>query len=494
MTAVTAYARARAAAAGVAQPIATVRHLHIADRPLVLVPLTLAGEANAPLAALAGTDPARPTLLVVPQPRDRDLRFAFAARLAAVVIGYVDSFAREVEPHRDGVRFTDAPQLLVPNPGGLDFVRLFGRSTRFRRTTGPYPVEPGVPLLGRWLTWFAERAEHPGSSALLAATDALALHWATGQSAVEDANLAALLGWLTPPPGSTGPAAARLAEDPRVWPPAGPATDPAFDTEVLTPAIAAYGASPADSPARDRALSELVEALRGQLEPTWRLMWHAVALLRTVPAGASVAGRWAVDRSRFTEHYHHVAGGGPPQARRDGAVAAARRLSWLEKEQAGYEAERSFDDPLVMAGHRVAGEAFAGTVVEVDRDRRVPGGKGRLVTRPLVTVRTPDPVHLAVGVAVVATTRRRQTASVVSVAASVSETFLTLELSGGMGRAAVPPPGAVPEIGEELCYTSVLPENVPAPGLPAVEDTPWTHGGPPAPYVPTDDDAREVWE
>jgi hypothetical protein len=69
-----------------------------------------------------------------------------------------------------------------------------------------------------------------------------------------------------------------------------------------------------------------------------------------------------------------------------------------------------------------------------------------------------------------------------------------LELSGGMGRAAVPPPGSVPALGEVLCYSSVLAENVPSPPLPAVDDTPWTHGGPPAPYVPSDDDAGEVWE
>ena len=32
-----------------------------------------------------------------------------------------------------------------------------------------------------------------------------------------------------------------------------------------------------------------------------------------------------------------------------------------------------------------------------------------------------------------------------------------------------------------------------APAFPAPEDTPWTHGGPPPQYVPSDDDAREDW-
>src|SRR5260370_9322232 len=86
MSTLTSLARALAADRGVAQRIATVRHVHLGDRPLVLVPLALAGEANAPLAAMVGDDPHALRLLVVPQPRNRDQRFAFAAELAAVVV------------------------------------------------------------------------------------------------------------------------------------------------------------------------------------------------------------------------------------------------------------------------------------------------------------------------------------------------------------------------------------------------------------------------
>ena len=53
MATLTSLARALAADRDVAQPTATVRHVHLARRPLVLIPLALAGEANAPLAAMA---------------------------------------------------------------------------------------------------------------------------------------------------------------------------------------------------------------------------------------------------------------------------------------------------------------------------------------------------------------------------------------------------------------------------------------------------------
>ncbi|NED56359.1 hypothetical protein G3I24_36440, partial [Micromonospora aurantiaca] len=267
MSTLRALARAQAVATGRAQPVATVRHLHLSERPLVLVPLALAGEANAPLAAMVGAAPDEARLLVVPQPRNRDQRFAFAAELAGIVLPYLDEFrdlteAVPVDRGRDvRHRYVDAPQLLVPNPAGITFLRLFGRSTRFRRTDGDYPVHPSVPLLGRWLTFFAERAEQPGSSALLALTDALTLHWATGQSVVEDLHLPAVLGWLDPPAGLTGAEAAARAEDPAHCPPAGPATDPDFDNRRLAPAIEAYTRAEDDPAARAAAYDELAGLL-----------------------------------------------------------------------------------------------------------------------------------------------------------------------------------------------------------------------------------------
>jgi len=486
-----AYAKARAVEAGVAQPVATVAHVHVSRRPLVLVPLALAGEANAPLAALVGAAQHAPTLLVVPQPRDRELRFSFAASLADVVLSYVSAFPVEPPADEDGYpAAADGPQLLVPNRAGIGFVRLLGRSTRFRRADGPYPVDPSVPLLGRWLTWFAERAEHPGSSTMLAATEALTLHWATGQSAFEDNNLAALLGWNEPPPGLTGAQAAREAEDPLRWPPAGPATDPVFDNEVLRPLVTAYSEAAEGSAPRRRAVATLERAIAGQLEPTWQLMWRTVDRLCSLPPGASVAGRWEADCSAFAGFATYLSEGGLPQARRDGAVAAARRLATLERARATYDAARAFDDPLVMAEHRVTGEAFAGTVVAVDAERRVTNSKGNLVTRPLVTVRTDDPALLPVGTAVAAPTRPKQGGVVHEVGAGT----VTIELDKGFGRAKTIPPGVLPSPGEAITYTSVLASAIRGPALPTAEETPWTHGGPPQPYEPTEEDAGEVWE
>ncbi|TDC43111.1 hypothetical protein [Micromonospora sp. KC213] len=497
MSTLRALAKAQAVAAGVAQPVATVRHLHLAERPLVLVPLALAGEANAPLAALVGTAPDAARLLIVPQPRNRDQRFRFAAELAAVVLPYLAEFltvseAVPVDRGRDvRHRYADAPQLLVPNPAGVTFLRLFGRSTRFRRPDGEHPVHPDVPLLGRWLTFFAERAEHPGSSALVAMTDALTLHWATGQSSVEDQHLPALLGWIDPPVGSTGAQMAARAEDPTLCPPAGPATDPDFDNRVLAPAIAAYTGAEDDPAARAAAYVALERVLRGQLAPTWELMWRGVGLLRALPPGARVAGRWDGDKDAFTGHVEHLDAGGGPQPRRDGAVAAAARLHRWERALTSYAVQRAYDDPLVMAEHRLTGEAFVGDVTLADPTRVDDSGR-RPVLRPRIQVVTTEPVPVPVGTTLFSPARPAQKAKVVFLTpAADGKTELVLELSGGMGRGLTAPPGTVPEVGERLCLTTLSDGFLPAGAFPAPEETPWTHGGPPASTA--DGDAAEDW-
>ncbi len=483
MSTLTALARVQARSAGVAQPLAGVAHVHVSDRPLVLVPLGLAGEACAPLAAVVGDRQDAPRLLVVSQPRNRDQRFAFAAELGRVVVRYVTGFSGSVEEVSGRVRSTDAPQLLVPGQASIGFVRLLGRSTRFRRTDGEFAVAPVVPLLGRWLSFFAERTEHPGSCLMLAATGALSQHWASGQSDIEDQNLAALMGWIDPPEGMTGPEAAAAAEDPLLWPPAGPATDPTFDNEVLYPLIEACAQADSRAAAR-RAEEALRDALSGQLMPTWQLMWRAVELLRELPAGQHVAQRWDADKDAFTAFGNYLRDGGAPQPRRDQAVAAARRLNWLERAQANCAAQRAFDDPLAMAEYRLSGEAFAGQVVEAEPDRLANGNGKRRVLRPWITVETADPVLVGDGETVVSPARPAQQGRIVGVVAQPGRPVrVVLELSGGMGRGLAATPGSVPAVGDWLCYSVLTGGYQPVDEFPAVEETPWTHGGPPVPYA-----------
>src|ERR1035437_7428958 len=82
MTLLATRARLEAASTGRAQPLNRVRHRHLSGQPFVLIPRTLAGDPATPVAAMAGTSRTALQLLVVPQPRDRELRLRFLTGLA----------------------------------------------------------------------------------------------------------------------------------------------------------------------------------------------------------------------------------------------------------------------------------------------------------------------------------------------------------------------------------------------------------------------------
>ncbi|WP_395297185.1 hypothetical protein ACF9IK_29925 [Kitasatospora hibisci] len=499
MSMLTTVATLRATQAGRAHPLTTVRHQHLDAKPFVLVPLTLAGEACAPLAALAGTDPQRPILLTVRQPRDRTMRFRFVEELGALLLPYIKDCRAETEIYTAGrgkevqerERALHAPQLLVPNGEGIAYLRLLGRLTRLRATDGPHAVHPDVPTLGKWLTWFADQAEFPGSSTTLAVSRVLTAHWATGQSSAEDSHLAAVVAWIDPPGGRSGADAARETEDPLVWPPAGPATDPGFDG-ILHDLFARY--TETEGRVRERVGERIDQALLGQLRPTWDLIWRGVGLARNLPEGEHVAARWTLDRQQFTDYAVYLDEHGHPQGRRDRAVGAARRLARLENAVARYEAERAYDDPLVMAEYELTGEAFSGTVVAREEDRFVPGARSPL-WRPTITVHADRPARLSVGAKVTSPARPGQSAEIIEVTPHDGSDLVVLQLKGGFARKQKPPapPGTIATVGETVTYT-VLDLGTIMAKLPAEEDTPWTHGGPRKPYEPTDEDAEEEWE
>ncbi|WP_328866977.1 hypothetical protein [Streptomyces sp. NBC_00304] len=510
-------ARLEAVENGRAQPLATVRHRRLTDRPLVLVPLTTSGEAGAPLGALVGSERDTPRLLVVAQPRDRDLRFAFLAELAEAVLPHIESYADVIEPAErsetdpatgkkvkvETELCTDAAQLIVPSRAGIEFVRLLGRSMRFRRTVEddpdtPYPAPARVPLLGRWLTHYGERARVPGSSLLLACTDLLNRHWASGQSSLEDQHLGALLAWVDPPAGESGAEAALRAELARdragqlLCPPAGPATDPDFDNRLLAPAIERYDrartalAAAEDGLSADAGLAALTAAereiralLAGVLRPTWDAVWRGLDLLRELPEGARTEDRWTRDRWSFTGHRDRVRSGEPPQPRRDDAVTAARKLASRETAQAQLEAQEALDDPLVLAGRRLAGEAFLGEVTGVEMTYTE---SKRPSPRPLVTVRTAEQPQLAERLKVYRSLDGKpQTAEFAGYGPPEEgePPALVLRITDRMGRGREPAPGSVPEPGDRIAWTLFEHDQRGGPKLPEPEETPWTHGGPP---------------
>jgi hypothetical protein len=356
----------------------TRRHIHLGRDPLVLVGYHLAGDVGAPLAMLWGASRnEEPSCMVVPEPRNRGLRFEALAEFAGEFMAYLSEF----EGRNEIGMCVDAPQLVVPNVATAEWLGgIVGRFTRNLRVDGDAPPPPSVPLAGKHLSFFADLM--PGSSLVVAATDALTTHWQTGQLPSEDLNLAALLGWIDPPAGLDGPQAARAGED---SPPAGPESDPHWDADDLAGLVSAWHAA-TDEASRSAVRLELEREIREQLTPAWEDCWHALDLLDSLPAADHAAGRWQLDCSEWTGHCNRVAEGRAYFRNVPTPIQGAIRLRILESRTENLQREMAWDDPLVMAAVVASGEALAGRVVAADRERRIPNANGRRVRRPMVTI------------------------------------------------------------------------------------------------------------
>jgi hypothetical protein len=362
-----------------AVPKTTCRHIHLSGRPLVVVGYHLAGDPGAPLALLWGCDGDRePNCIVVGEPRDRALRFRVLNVFASEFLDYLSGFMARDE---DGACI-EAPQVIVPNLATADWLSgIVGRFTRNLRTDGDPPAPASVPAMGKHLSFFADPM--PGSSLMVAATEALAAHWQTGQLPSEDLNLAALLGWIDPPTGMDGPLAARVGE---ISPPAGPGSDPGWDEEVLVGLVREWGTS-SEATSRSAIRRELERELREQLAPAWSDCWRSLRLLSTLPEADHAARRWNEDRRAWSVHCDRMAEDRAYFRNIPTPTQSADRLEILERKTDELMREMALDDPLVMAAVIAGGEGLCGSVVETEPERRRanPIG-GRTLRRPLIAI------------------------------------------------------------------------------------------------------------
>lgn len=473
--------RMRAAATGRAQRAGRLRHHHISAQPLMMMLLNRTGAQASPLAVMLGTDQARPHLLVAPT---SGTATPMLTALARELAHYIEPRQQRSETlpatstQEAALRYTDAPQILVPNPQTVDYLRKLGRKLRFRPADAQTPAADSVPRLGQWLTFFADRAEIPGAASLLAMTDLLGAHWVTGQSPLEDQDLAALLAWIDPPRHvASGLQAALEAETAATHRSAGPVTDAAFDNQQLAPLLKAHAR--ASEHGKADILRELDGLLADHLQPTWDRMWQAFGLLHGLPEADSVKRRWSHERGQFTQQSNHLAQDGPPRPARDNAVVAAIGLARREHATAVFAAERAADDPFARAELRTTGDAFAGSVTAVDIERITRGPTGRPRWRPRFTMSTQDPVRLEPGQALAWHGHRKARYRILEVTPRDDDTLVELEVFEGMGTVARPNHAACPEASACLVLT-IAPDYYRMPEFPSRDQTPWTHGGPPS--------------
>ncbi|MGW8847962.1 hypothetical protein ACWGNE_09275 [Streptomyces xiamenensis] len=479
MSLLTTLQQLRAAQTQHAQPLSRLRYFHITDQPLLFLPLNRPGETGRPLAVMTGSDPRHPHLFLAP-PGD-DARFR--TELAEYLHTYIHSFqqATRVRPAKgeqpERREYLDAPQLVVTGPAAADYVKILGRALRYHPIPEDAHPTTSVAHLGRWLTFFAERYEYPSSSLLLNLTRSLRTHWATGQSALEDAHLAPLMAWIFPPAGQNGLQAAAAVEDPLQHPPDGPTIDPSFESTQLTALFADLKSARGQH--RNHHVERLRRAVESYLVPTWNLAWEALSALRGVSPIRSTAARWDVDIRKFTQHSDRLDAGAPPQAKQDSAVPAAVLLAELEHSAAALESHRALEDPFVMAERRTTGEALSAVVLHTEPDRIIEpqGPRERAKRRPRLTVRTTDPVLLEPDSLLAGPHDPAVHMAVRDITHTPGGTDIVLEITTRTGTVKNPNRNSVPAVGATLLLTTA-PEYFRQPQFPDFDQTPWTHSGP----------------
>jgi hypothetical protein len=460
---------AEAAQAHAAVRRTAYRHQHLAETPLVVVAYNLSGEAAAPLGIMYGTDPdaASASLAVAAEPRNRDSRFGAINAFAADLVDFVEPFLslKTVPTKSGGFRqITDgAPQVVVPNRGTRSYLGArLGRSLRYLGLGETHDVPEATQWAGAHLSWMAEHGQLPGQSTFLAMTESLSQHFVTGQSALEDENLATLLAWIDGVPGDLLGELELLEE--RAY---GPVPNPKWEA-TLEPFVKAYsvGLRTEDDAMAKLAFERVETEVRDALSVAYEATHRAIEIMRTIEPAEGVTARWATDVRDWTDHARRCTKGIPRFARRHDALRAAQTLQRWSSAADALETQQAFDDPMVMARLDAVGRCISGHIDSIDDDNREvkPGQKNR--TRvPLIELTLTSSTRLLAGEVV----RWTGDKAVKGVLRSIDGTTATIAIMGGQkafGESAM-------VAGDDVMFVGLDPWEGQDPWAP--DEVPWTH-------------------
>lgn len=467
--------QAEAAAHQQAVRATAYRHRHLSPMPLVVSVYNLSGEAAAPLAIAYGTSPSKLKIAVAAEPRNRESRFKAINQFAADFHAYIQPYLRTEtrlgggrgRDHYDYQAAVDAPQVVVPNNATRDFLGArLGRSLRYLGLGDTHEVPEVTVWAGSHLSWLADHSHYPGQSVFVAATELLGRHFATGQSAFEDENLATFLAWITNEPGS-GMQAIHKAE---AGLPYGPVPDPVWEAR-LEPLVRDYTtAMRAEDQANMQRVEKRVEKLvRPPLSDAYEATHQALEIMRAIPESSSSPNRWATDLREWSAYCRRAARGIPRFRKRHDALLAARRLESWSKALEHLEADEAFDDPLVMAEFDADGQCLSGTVRALDLDNKeLKPGNVRQTLVPLVTLRLGSPTRLLPDAHVVWASDRRVSGIIRAVPAVGSTGDAVIAIMGGHSNGT-----AVPGKGSTALFVTLSPFQGKSPEEPT--EVPWTH-------------------
>lgn len=305
-------AKARALREGHAIELQTAGRYRLVDDPAILTMYALPGEDATIFAVMFGyASDAQPRFSrVIMDPRNRTEQYDLFIDLGRVLGAY---FA---EAQHSG----SYPQIVISGPSSVAHVlALAGRALSLRTRDDSGKTDDATLARNRVIfTEFGERLgylrnrwETPGQQILVPATDMLTAIWATGQSALEDAQLHAVRAWIDPQ-GQSLENALSAAEQYA----SGSKPRPAFDKLVLMKCRRQYqrAAEAGDRRTQQQALADMTQAVLRELAPTYEAIRWAIERVqsRTVAPSGALRKLAAIEAKEFqffierTEEEHHL--------------------------------------------------------------------------------------------------------------------------------------------------------------------------------------------
>jgi hypothetical protein len=283
--------RALAFEQGAAVRQTAYRHIHLTGEHVAVAFSVLSGEPFSVLGIAYGTDPDEPAgSIVVPEPRNRDLRFAALGRFADAFCEYIDSYMGfEMVARKPGgkkyTHCTRAPQIVVANTSAAKaLTRAVGRGPR------GVPEPASLAWCSAHLSLLADQFDRVGQALLIPAATALASAFATGQGGGEDEHLPAMLAWITPQHTGREERLAAISEaEQQAW---AELRNPE-DDKVLIALVAAYNAAE-----QEVEKAAVHQEITGRVEENLRDAYHGTRICRPGPSTPNDAAAVALNRRR----------------------------------------------------------------------------------------------------------------------------------------------------------------------------------------------------
>lgn len=404
-------------------------HLQVSIQPhaLVLCPLAMAGEDTTVHVVAVGRIGQPAEFKSVPDPRFRDDQYKLFVWLAERIEAY---FA---QCRAKGTY----PQIWVSSSPVTGLLDTLADRLRYNRD------DQVVKRVGELLSYATERFPIAGQQALITATSALRLHFATGQQEAEDEHLGTMLVWISPPAGRNVLAEVAAAE----LVPMGAKTDPTFDKQTLEPLVRDYNAARrqnAGAAILTRRAKAVHDVLVDVVRPIYDATQNAIRTLQRLGL-SPLPGLVALDQreSEEFENFMQSRDNGFHLPLRDNPKPAAFKLAGREDALDNLEATLIHEDRVGRARARLAGDILRGTV---RNPRKVHVGPWRyeyylevVSNQRVLRIRRRDELALL--------RDTRLKAVVTDIQRSGRTTTVSLRLSSGGRAVGLPQPGEILELG-----------------------------------------------